>query len=118
MLPEAARMGCPIIPSRNSPTSLAVSLAEAWNLTLVGYVRRSTLRAYTHPERLGYRPDRASPPAGRRVPVPSPPGVPQIGPLPGEPGGGFAADPIIRPAARVLSAYQGVAVDAQPLSRE
>jgi len=57
MLRKAARMGCPIIASRNSPTSLAVSLAETWNLTLVGYVRRSTLRAYTHPERLGYQPD-------------------------------------------------------------
>jgi formate dehydrogenase assembly factor FdhD len=34
---------------------LAVSLAQAWNLTLVGYVRRDTLRAYTHAERLGYR---------------------------------------------------------------
>lgn len=59
MLRKAARMGCPIIASRNSPTSLAVSLAEALNLTLVGYVRRSTLRAYTHPERLGYQPGTA-----------------------------------------------------------
>jgi FdhD protein len=56
MLRKAARMGCPIIASRNSPTSLAVSLAEVLNLTLVGYVRRSTLRVYTHPERLGYAP--------------------------------------------------------------
>jgi FdhD protein len=55
MLQKAAHMGCPIIASRNSPTSLAVSLAETWNITLVGYVRRMTLRAYTHPERLGYR---------------------------------------------------------------
>lgn len=57
MLRKAAYMGCPLIASRNSPTSLAVSLAEAWNVTLVGYVRRMTLRAYTHPERLGYRPE-------------------------------------------------------------
>ena len=54
MLRKGARMGCPIIASRNSPTSLAVSMAQAWNLTLVGYVRRATLRVYTHAERLGY----------------------------------------------------------------
>jgi FdhD protein len=57
MLRKAAYMGCPIIASRNSATSLAVSLAEAWNITLVGYVRRMTLRAYTHAERLGYCPE-------------------------------------------------------------
>ena len=34
--------------SRNSPTSLAVTMAQAWNLTLVGYVRRATLRVYAH----------------------------------------------------------------------
>jgi FdhD protein len=55
MLRKAAHMQCPMIASRNSPTSLAISLAEAWNITLVGYVRRMTLRAYTHAERLGCR---------------------------------------------------------------
>ena len=54
ILRKAIHMKCPIIASRNSPTSLAVSLAEAWNITLVGYVRRLTLRAYSHAERLGY----------------------------------------------------------------
>lgn len=57
MLRKAARMGCPIIASRNSPTSLAVSLAQAWDISLVAYVRRSTLRAYAHAERLGWRAD-------------------------------------------------------------
>ena len=55
MLRKAARMGCPIIASRNSPTSLAVSLAQAWNITLAAYVRQSTLRAYVHAERLGWQ---------------------------------------------------------------
>ena len=55
MLRKGGRMGCPIIASRNSPTSLAVVMAQTWNITLVGYIRRSTLRVYTHPERLGYR---------------------------------------------------------------
>jgi FdhD protein len=53
MLRKGALMGCPIIASRNSPTSLSVALAEAWNITLVGYVRRDSMRVYSHPERLG-----------------------------------------------------------------
>jgi len=52
MLRKGARMGCPIIASRNSPTSMSVDMAQAWNITLVGYVRRTTLRVYSHPERL------------------------------------------------------------------
>jgi FdhD protein len=47
-------MGCPIIASRNSPTSMSISMAQVWNITLVGYVRRDSLRVYAHPERLGY----------------------------------------------------------------
>lgn len=53
MLRKGALMGCPIIASRNSPTSMSVAMAGAWNITLVGYVRRDSLRVYTHPERLG-----------------------------------------------------------------
>ena len=53
MLRKGALMGCPIIASRNSPTSLSVAMAEAWNVTLVGYVRRDSMRVYAHPERLG-----------------------------------------------------------------
>jgi FdhD protein len=52
MLRKGARMGCPIIASRNSPTSMSVALAEAWNITLIGYVRQRTMRVYTHPHRL------------------------------------------------------------------
>jgi FdhD protein len=52
MLRKAARMGCPIIISRTTPTSLAVQLAEAWNITLVGYVRGQALSVYTHPGRI------------------------------------------------------------------
>src|SRR3972149_3154826 len=44
MLRKGALMGCPIIASRNSPTSMSVSMAPAWNITLVGYVRRGSLR--------------------------------------------------------------------------
>lgn len=53
MLRKAALMGCPIVASRNSPTSMSVAMAAAWNITLVGYVRRDSMRVYAHPERLG-----------------------------------------------------------------
>ena len=53
MLNKAAKMGCPIVASLTSPTSLAVQLARAWNITLVGYLRRGKLLAYANGWRLG-----------------------------------------------------------------
>lgn len=47
MLSKAARMQTPIVVSRSSPTTLSLALAEAWNMTLVGYVRRDSLNVYT-----------------------------------------------------------------------
>jgi FdhD protein len=52
MMRKAAVMGCPITASRTSPTSLSVEMAQAWNITLVGYVRTNRLRVYSHPERI------------------------------------------------------------------
>ena len=52
MIGKAARMGCPIVASRTSPTSIAVNLAREWNITLCGYVRRNRMNVYAHPERL------------------------------------------------------------------
>jgi FdhD protein len=52
MINKAARMGCPIVASRTSPTSMSVQLAREWNITLVGYVRRDQMKVYAHPERL------------------------------------------------------------------
>jgi FdhD protein len=52
MMRKAAHMGCPIIASRNSPTSMSVAMARAWNITLVGYVRGGSMRVYSHAERL------------------------------------------------------------------
>lgn len=52
MIRKAARLGCPLVASRNSPTSLSVQLAERWNITLIGYVRRNSMRIYTHPVRI------------------------------------------------------------------
>ncbi len=52
MINKAARMGCPIVASRTSPTSMSVQLAREWNITLAGYVRRDHLKVYAHSERL------------------------------------------------------------------
>jgi FdhD protein len=53
MIQKAAQMGCPVVASRTSPTSLTVQLARAWNITLCGYVRRNRMNVYSYPERLG-----------------------------------------------------------------
>jgi FdhD protein len=52
MLSKAAKMEVPIVISRTSATSLSVNLALAWNITVIGYVRRNSLRVYTSPERI------------------------------------------------------------------
>ena len=52
MLGKAAKMGAPIVASRTSATSLSVALGQAWNITVIGYVRRNSLRVYTAPERI------------------------------------------------------------------
>jgi FdhD protein len=54
MLRKSALMGCPLVASRTSPTSLSVEIARAWNLTLAGYVRHGKMRVYSAPERLGF----------------------------------------------------------------
>jgi FdhD protein len=52
MLNKATHMGVPVVASRTSPTTLAVALAEAWDVTLVGYVRRDSLNVYSGQERV------------------------------------------------------------------
>lgn len=52
MLRKAAKMRVPLIASRTSPTRLALELAHAWGITVVGYVRRQSLRVYTWPQRV------------------------------------------------------------------
>ncbi len=47
MLGKAAKMGAPIVASRTSPTSRTLALAAAWNMTVIGYIRRNGLRVYT-----------------------------------------------------------------------
>ena len=52
MLGKAAKMGVPVIASRTSPTSRSLALAEAWHITVIGYIRRDSLRLYTGAERI------------------------------------------------------------------
>lgn len=52
MVIKAARMGCPIIASRASPTSLAVRMAEEVAVTVVGYARGGNFSVFSRPERV------------------------------------------------------------------
>ncbi len=52
MLLKAARMGVPVVVSRSSPTSLSAALAQAWDITLVGYVRRTSFNVYAGQRRI------------------------------------------------------------------
>jgi FdhD protein len=53
MVQKAARAGIPVVASVSAPTSLAVDLAVAMNVTLAGFVRGDALNVYAHPERIG-----------------------------------------------------------------
>jgi FdhD protein len=52
MISKARRLQTPIVCSRTSPTSLSVALAQAWNMTIIAYLRQDRMRIYTHPERI------------------------------------------------------------------
>lgn len=52
MLQKSARMGAQVVMSRTSPTTLAVQMAEALNVTLIGYARHERFVVYTHPQRI------------------------------------------------------------------
>jgi FdhD protein len=47
MLVKAAAMRIPIVCSRTSPTSASVQLAQAWNITVIGYARGGQFRIYS-----------------------------------------------------------------------
>jgi FdhD protein len=53
MLQKAARMNAVLLVSRTTPTDLAVTLAQKWHITLVGYARRERFTIYSHPGRIG-----------------------------------------------------------------
>ncbi len=52
MMTKAAKMRVPIVVSRTSPTHLAVELARAWNIAVIGYARGGMMQVYTGIERV------------------------------------------------------------------
>ena len=52
MLQKAVRIGAKVIASRTSPSSLSIELAEAWDITLIGYARRNRFNLYAASERI------------------------------------------------------------------
>jgi FdhD protein len=49
---KAIRARIPILAAVSAPTSMALNLAQEFNLTLVGFARNQRLNIYTHPHRL------------------------------------------------------------------
>jgi FdhD protein len=49
---KAVVAGIPLIAAVGAPSSLAVDLAERFQLTLVGFLKPSSMNIYTHPERV------------------------------------------------------------------
>lgn len=52
MITKASKMQTPIVVSRTSPTELAVELAKAWNITLIGYAHAGQMQVYAGLERI------------------------------------------------------------------
>jgi FdhD protein len=52
MIQKAARIGAAVVISRTSASTLSVSLADRWGITLIGYARRDQFVIYTHTERI------------------------------------------------------------------
>jgi len=52
MAMKAAAAGFPLLAAVSAPTALAISLADACNLTLIGFARDDGHAVYTHPHRL------------------------------------------------------------------
>ena len=46
------KMGTAIVISRGAPTSLAIRLADRWNVALVGFARGKRMNVYTAKERI------------------------------------------------------------------
>ncbi|HEY5673370.1 MAG TPA: formate dehydrogenase accessory sulfurtransferase FdhD [Malonomonas sp.] len=52
MVAKAARLGIGLMASRTSPTGEAIDLCEQAGITLVGYLRGSSMEIYSHPQQL------------------------------------------------------------------
>jgi FdhD protein len=56
LVQKTAAAGIPLLAAVSRPTSLAISLAEQANVTLVGLLRGRTANVYSHSSRLGFPP--------------------------------------------------------------
>lgn len=52
ILMKTAKIGCEIVLSKSAPTELALNLADELGITVVGFIRDSSLNVYTHPQRI------------------------------------------------------------------
>ena len=52
MVQKAAMLGAPVVVAVSAPTALAVRMAEAAGITLVGIARADGFEVFTHPERI------------------------------------------------------------------
>jgi FdhD protein len=52
IIQKSLAAGIPIIVAVGAPTSLAIDLAEQYNITLIGFVRDGAMNVYTRPDRL------------------------------------------------------------------
>ncbi|MEV6643956.1 formate dehydrogenase accessory sulfurtransferase FdhD [Amycolatopsis sp. NPDC051371] len=57
LVQKAAMAGIPLLAAVSAPSSLAVDLAGELGLTLVGFLRGTSMNVYTRPDRLGLQPN-------------------------------------------------------------
>jgi FdhD protein len=50
---KALFAGIPLLAAVSAPSSLAIDLAQAYGITLVGFIRGDSFNIYTHAERIG-----------------------------------------------------------------
>jgi FdhD protein len=51
---KALVAGIPLVASVSAPSSLAIELAEEFNMTTIGFLRGNSMNVYSSPQRIGY----------------------------------------------------------------